>query len=147
MRRGTVVKRWGTNSPLSWDGNAVADPLQNLVARTFVSPFQPCSPHVMSCVDQVGRKGGAGPATHPIIHFRRPIGRSKPSFLGTILFFIFVMVDALGLERGLGFWLCCLVLWCRLGLRPLHGDGLFAVVDGGVVTVAARFSFVFVTSH
>jgi hypothetical protein len=50
--------------------------------------------------------------------------------------FVFVEVDAFGFERGLGLLSGCFVLLCRLGLRPLPGDGLFAVVGGAVANVA-----------
>ncbi len=76
--------------------------------------------------------------------------RPTPSFLlvglwvevdffpvGLSFFFIYVEVAALCFERGLGLLPCYLVPWCRLGLRPLLGTELFAVVNGGAVGAAA----------
>ena len=106
----TVVEGWGTESPEAWNRNAVADPFQNLVARTCASPFQPCSPPVVSYAVEVGRKGCAGPAT--------PYASgSKWDFFPWGCFFFVFEVVAFCLERGLGMLPCCLVPLCRLGLR------------------------------
>ena len=140
-----MVEAWGTDSTEPWSRDALADPLQNMIARTCVSPFRPGSPHVVSCAVEVGRKGGAGPATHPVMHFRRPQGRSGPSFLGAVFFVL--EVAALCLEHGLGLLPGCLVPWCRLGLRPLLVSEFFVGVWRGADVVAAtRSTSVSVTS-
>ncbi len=91
-------------------------------------------------------KGRHGPGDPPIIHFRRPLGRSGPFSLA--LFFFVFEVAAFCFKRGLGLLPCCLVPWCRLGLRPLSGAGLFVVdVSGGTVAVAAGSPSVSVTSR
>ena len=95
--------------------------LQNLVARTCVSPFRPCSPHVVSFGVEVGRKGESRPT--PSFTF---VGLGvEVGLLPLRLLFLVLEVAALYHERGFGLLPCCLVPWCRLGLRPLLGTRIF----------------------
>ena len=107
----------------------MADILQNLVARTNVSLFRPYSPHVVSCAVEVGRKGGAGPATHPATPSFTFVGRWVEVGRLSLGLFVFVFeVDGFYLERELGLMPCCLVHWCRLGLRPLSSARLLLLM-------------------